>query len=410
MTVIECDVLVVGAGPGGSVAALYCSKLGLTTVLIERNNNVGLHAATRIDSSPDFGLSKIITELELKTENMVYNSTWQPPSERSFTLHSKVGEYYFKRGPDHDSFECSTVSSAVKNGCTLFLDARVNEINRIDDKSFEAVTIVQGAEKIVIKPKIIIAADGGKSIFHKYVDKQFVKENRVAYGVTGKDFVSPETSEIYFDAELAPGGYFYIVTGLEGLSSAGIVLDKNKVDRSPKRYFSDFLSKHPTIADTIKSRANEFVGEGRLFKLKQHTRGNLLLVGEAAGLIDPLMGYGMMPAIVSGYYAGKYSAEAIKSGDYEALNNYEREVRKRFNRRMSYVFSRIFESLDNKDLDIFIKMANDLDGRTDVDDLIDHLSLTGLFHTLRVFVKNLPRSGRLLAKSCKGLCETIYSS
>jgi hypothetical protein len=42
----------------------------------------------------------------------------------------------------------------------------------------------------VIKPGIIIAADGGNSIFHKYVDKQVVKENRVAYGVTGKDFIS----------------------------------------------------------------------------------------------------------------------------------------------------------------------------------------------------------------------------
>jgi flavin-dependent dehydrogenase len=115
------------------------------------------------------------------------------------------------------------------------------------------------------------------------------------------------------------------------------------------------------------------------------------------------MGYGMRSTIVSGYYAGKYSAEAIKSGNYEALKNYEREVRKRFNRRTSYVFSHIFESLDNKDLDTLIKMANDLDRRTDVDDLMDQLTLSGLFHVLSVFVKTLPSSGRLLAKSCKGL-------
>jgi len=89
MTVINCDVLVVGAGPAGSVAALSCSKHGLETVLIERNNEVGSHATTRIDSSPDFGLSKITKELELKTENLVYNSTWQPPSERSFTCTQK---------------------------------------------------------------------------------------------------------------------------------------------------------------------------------------------------------------------------------------------------------------------------------------------------------------------------------
>lgn len=38
---IECDVLVVGAGPASSVAALYCSKHGLKTVLIERDDKIG---------------------------------------------------------------------------------------------------------------------------------------------------------------------------------------------------------------------------------------------------------------------------------------------------------------------------------------------------------------------------------
>jgi len=144
--------------------------------------------------------------------------------------------------------------------------------------------------------------------------------------------------------------------------------------------------------------------------LDQYTQDNLLLVGDAAGLIDPLMGYGMMSAIVSGYYAGKYSADAIKSGDYETLKEYEREVGKRFNRRTSYAFRRIFESLDNKDLDTLINIANDLEDRTNVDDLMMRLSVSGLFHVLNVFLGNLPSSGRLLAKSCKGICETIYTS
>ncbi|GAH46597.1 unnamed protein product, partial [marine sediment metagenome] len=183
-----------------------------------------------------------------------------------------------------------------------------------DGGRFDEVTISQGTEKIVIKPEIIIAADGGNSIFHRYFDKRFVKKNRVAYGVTGKNFIQPDTSEIYFDAELAPGGYFYIVTCRNGISSAGIVLGSNKMRRLSRRYFDDFLSKKPTIADKIKSNNNKFVGEGHLFKLDRHTHDNLLLIGDAAGLIDPLMGYGMMPAIVSGYYAGKHSVEAIKKG------------------------------------------------------------------------------------------------
>jgi digeranylgeranylglycerophospholipid reductase len=407
--VIECDVLVVGAGPAGSVAALYSSKRGLKTFLIEGNNKIGAYINTRIDSSLDFGLTTIIKEMNLKTENLVYKSKWHSPSRHSFTLHSTTGEYYFKRGLDPDSFESSTVNNAIKNGCTLFLNGIIEKINK-EGERFTEVILSRGAERMVIKPEIIIAADGGNSLFHRYVDKQFINENRVAYGVTGKDFIKPDTSEIYFDAELAPGGYFYIVTCLSGISSAGIVFDSNKMKQSAGKYFNAFLSKNHPIADMIKSSTNKFEGEGHLFKLNQHTKDNLLLVGDAAGLVDPLMGYGMMPAIVSGYYAGKYSAEAIKKGDYAVLKKYEREVRERFNPRMSYVFRRIFQSMDNKDFDLLIKMANELKERTDVDRLISQHPTHGLFHALGVFLDNLPSSGRLLVKSFKCFCETLCMS
>lgn len=409
MAVIKCDVLVIGAGPAGAVSALYCSKHGLNTVLIEMNDNIGAHTTTRIDSSTDFGLTGIISELGLKTENLVYNSNWHSPSGSSFTLNSKIGEYYFKRGPHPDSFECSTVSKAIINGCKLFGGVRVAKITK-DSGRINEVAISQGGETIEIKPEIIIAADGEDSIFHRYVDKHFVNKDCVAYGVTGTGFIQPDTSEIYFDADLTPGGYFYIVTCPRGLSSAAIVLDQKKMKRSSESYFYDFLSKKTTIRDTIKSIHNQFGGERRLFMLNRHVQQNLLFVGDAAGLIDPLMGYGMMPAIVSGYYAGKYSAEAVKKGDYAALKAYEREVRIRFNRRMSYVFSRIFESLDNKDLDTLIKMANDLEDRTNVDDLLMRLSVSDFIYSSIVFLANLPNSGRLLAKSCQSICRAISMS
>jgi 2,3-di-O-geranylgeranylglyceryl phosphate reductase (EC 1.3.99.-) len=36
MKKLSCDVVVVGAGPGGSMAAKTCAKYGLDTVLVER--------------------------------------------------------------------------------------------------------------------------------------------------------------------------------------------------------------------------------------------------------------------------------------------------------------------------------------------------------------------------------------
>lgn len=369
---IECDVLVVGAGPAGSVAALFCSKHGLNTILIERNDKIGVHVNTRIDSSPDFGLSEIIKEMELKTENHVYKSKWHSPSGRSFTLHSKIGEYYFKRGPDPDSFECSAVSKAIKNGCTLFGDVIVEETNR-DGGMFDEVTISQGGEKIVIKPKIIIAADGENSIFHRYFDNQFVKKNRVAYGVTGKGFVQADTSEIYFDAELAPGGYFYIVTCLSGLSSAGIVLDPDKMQQSTGDYFYEYLYKNSKIADKINPINNNFAGCGKIFDLDTYLNKNLLFVGDAAGLIDPFLGYGMMPAIISAYYAGKYSVNAVNNQDYSLLNDYDTDIKQKFTKRLSHLYRKVFDSLNNEDFELIIEILEGLQSKIDIDELLCQL-------------------------------------
>jgi len=403
---IECDVLVVGAGPAGSVAALYSSIQGLNTVLIERNNKIGAHTNTRIDSSPDFGLTEIVKEIELKTENLVYKSKWHSPSGSSFTLHSKIGEYYFKRGSAPDSFEYSTVYNSMKYGCEFISDANLKSVNKDkkDKRCINEVVVSQGPHEIMIKPKIIIDATGVNSPFHRFlhIPKRDYKKG-VIFGMNGKDFVSSDTSEIYFDAELLKGGYFYMVTAKNGFSSAAVVLDSSKMRKPAEKYFYEYLRRNTEVAEKIKSVDGSFYGGANLLKLPEHLYQNVLFAGDAAGLIDPQMGYGMLPAIASGYYAGKYSVEAIKEGDYEALKKYEREVKKRFNKRMSYVFRRIFESLDNKDLDMLIKMANEVGDRTDVDNLIIRPSIPGLFHALSVFFENLPRSGRLLAKGFKGI-------
>ena len=413
--VIECDVLVVGAGPAGSVAALYSSKQGLNTVLIERDNKIGAHTNTRIDSSPDFELTEIIKEIGLKTENLVYKSKWHSPSGHSFTLHSKTGEYYFKRGCDPDSFECSTAYNSMKYGCELILDAKLKSVSiNKNDRSkmhINEVIVSQGSNEIMIKPEIIIDATGVNSPFHSFlrIPTRDYKKG-VVFGVTGKDFVSPDAPEIYFDAELVKGGYFYMVTAKNGISSAAVVLDSAKMRKTAEKYFYEYLRRNTEVAEKIKSVDNSFYGEANLFRLPQHVYQNVLFAGDAAGLVDLPMGYGMMPAIISGYYAGKHSAEALGKGDYEALKRYEKRVRKRFNKRMSYAFCRIFESLDNKDFDMLIKMANELESRTDVDDLMNHPSIFGLFRALNVVFENLPSSGRLLVKGFNGISKTIFVS
>lgn len=369
---VECDVLVVGAGPAGSVVSLVCAKNGFETVLIEKNSEVGGHTRTKLDATADGELTKIIKKLRLKTENEVYTSRWYSPSGNCFVLRSNSPEYFFKRGTDYDSFEVSTSNQAGEAGCKIFLGAEIEGIKKTGS-GFDTVLLKTDSGKIRIKPKILVAADGGTSMFHSFVHKSSNYRKKIGYGCSGKFPIDADSSNIYFDAELLPGGYFYLITGRSGISSAGIVLDSFKTKKSAKYHFYKFLKRNKNVARKIKSPMNYFGGTGHIFDLDRHTYKNLVFVGDAAGLLDPFFGYGMTSAIVSGYHAGKYIKLAIDD-NLSLLEGYDSKIREKFDRRLPFLYQRIFESLHNCDLDLIAEFLNKPNKRADIETILRQFS------------------------------------
>lgn len=359
-------MLVVGAGPAGAVAALYCSKSGLDTVLVEKNRKVGLHAGKRLDSSPDtnFELSKIVKELKLHTEHYVRTSKWfHLPSARFFVLNSEMGEYYFKRGSDDDSFEHSTVALALDHGCKLLLGTEIERLRYGNGPdSYEVLLRLRGEDGVkeeqIIRPKVIIAADGCRSSLHTHLNlkKRVYRIGRI-FGVTGEGFSEDGSSEVYFDVSAIPGGYFYILTARSGLSTAAIVTPG---EADVKRRFYVFVSKN--MPDRIKRVENEFSGSATIFRLSRLRKGNVLFVGDAAGLIDPLLGYGMAPAIISSYLAARCCVNALQEErvDISLLRTYEKEAKKKFCGRLAFILRNIFEALDNEDLKFVFEITDEL--------------------------------------------------
>ncbi|MEK6977017.1 MAG: NAD(P)/FAD-dependent oxidoreductase [Candidatus Hydrothermarchaeota archaeon] len=390
----KCEVLVVGAGPAGSVAALCCARAGLETVLLERFDGIGRHIERKIDSSPDFGLREVIEELGLKTENYVRSSRWHAPSGEAFTLRSRIGEYYFKRGPKEDSFEGNTVRKAVAAGCRLLIGTKAEAAVRSGD-GFGMVVAAKGGEEVTFEPEVILVADGGGSFFHRQLGAE--KRMVLGYGVTGKGFGSPDLSEVYFDPAILPGGYFFLVTCPDGTSSAGIVLDGARVDGSVERHFSAYLAKNPALAARLAEVENPFAGQGFLFGLERRLYGNVLLLGDAGGLMDPLMGYGMNPAILSGYAAGRHVTKALEEGNLALLEGYEREVSRRFRSFAPRMGRRVFDVMGTEDVERVISMARELGAKVEMDDLLD-LKPGGLWRGFPIIARNLPWALGLLLR------------
>ena len=364
---LECDVLVVGAGPAGASAAYFCAKEGLKTVLIERGKSVGNHTAVKVDSSPNIDIERIIREYELPIKNHVKLSKWHAPSGNSFTLKSDSGEFYFKRGKHEDSFENIVSKKALDNNAQLITG--VNKIKVKERDIFERIKIESTKKSITLIPKVIIAADGGNSFFHKFVEKKVFRV-LTGYGITGYDFTSPEYSNIYVDSELLPGGYFYVITCPDGLSSAGAVINGSKTNA--KGCFEEFVKSHDKFSDFYKSKTDSFSGFGHIFKMEKHHFKNVVFVGDAGGFIDPLLGYGMTPAILSSYIAYKVIKDGIEKHETPGfLSNYDNMVEEYLNWNYYYVYREIFESMENRDFECLIDFLNRLQGKIDLSRLIE---------------------------------------
>jgi flavin-dependent dehydrogenase len=351
---IDCDVLVVGAGAAGGVASLILAKKGLDVILLEKNSDVGLCTNTKIDVTPQEGIESIIKEYNLKHNGIGKKSTWYAPNSEKFTMESDIGEYYFKRGNEPDSFERQTVDLALHEGCKLRKNSKVRDI-KLKGKQFNTYT----ADKETIKSKFLIASDGNNSIVaNKFINNIKGKE-LIAYGVSSYDFDTDHgNSKIFFDADTMPGGYIYLIKDNKGLSSAGIVLDPQKVSDPPKKLFNKFKEKNKELKENVKGKIiSEFGGNGCIGALDKIGIDNLLFVGDAGQLASPLFGYGMKPAILSSYLAADAIIDAIDN-DVNKIKNYDVNCKQKLKMELSTKMGHTWRDLSNNDIKILFKIFN----------------------------------------------------
>ena len=349
---IECDVLVVGAGPAGGVASLILAKKGLEVILLEKNSEVGLHTKTKIDVTPQSDIEPIIKKYNLKHNGIGNKFTWYSPNGEKFTMESEIGEYYFKRGSEPDSFERQTVELALNSGCKLRKNSKIKDI-KLKDGSYN--TYIDNKE--TIKSKFLIASDGNSSI----VANKFLNETRgkelVAYGISSYDFdIEHGNTQIYFDSNKLPGGYVYLVKDIKGLSSAGVVLDPLKISETPKEIFNKFKEKNKEIKECLKGKIiSEFGGNGCIGGLKKIGLGNLLFIGDAGRLASPLFGYGMKPAILSSYIAADAIIDAVNNNT-DKIKNYDLFCKEKLKMELSSKMRECWDKLNNNDLVVLFKI------------------------------------------------------
>jgi digeranylgeranylglycerophospholipid reductase len=141
----------------------------------------------------------------------------------------------------------------------------------------------------------------------------------------------------FYLGKVAPGGYVWIFPKGEGLANVGIGVQVSQVT-SPadaRTYLDRWIDKHPGYA---KGKKIDMVGGGVSIAppLRQTVADGIMIVGDAARMIDPLTGGGIANGCIAGKICGTVAAEAAATGDVskEFLQRYEKGWRARLEEKL----------------------------------------------------------------------------
>jgi digeranylgeranylglycerophospholipid reductase len=319
----KVNVLVIGAGPAGSMAAKAAAEAGATVLMVERRPTIGLpvqcaeYVPARIrDHAPLPGrcIAQRISTMETHLPDGEVVST---PS-RGFVIERAL-------------FDRLLAAGAARAGARIWTSCRALERT-------ERGTLVQrGHERIEVQAQLVIGADGPRSTVAGWMGQRNTKWIDAAQVEVVLRKPSDRT-QVYFHPAYR-GGYGWCFPKGETANVGVGVGHKAGVD--PREALEHLLGRIGNSIGDVVGRTAGPVPTGGLLPTVQSEYS--LLAGDAAGLTHPITGAGILAAVVSGEMAGRHAALAVHAGDVKQLTDYQDELRDHFGGSLRHARSKRIE-------------------------------------------------------------------
>ncbi|MCK8817453.1 geranylgeranyl reductase family protein [Natroniella sulfidigena] len=305
---MKFDVIIVGAGPAGAFTAYNLAQAGIDVLILEKEElprykacGGGITLKTR-SLLTEFDLTEVIED---RINQVVFSYNLEQPIELSL----KKPVVFMTMRDKLDNF---LVDKAKEVGATVRANCEVENIVVAEDK-----VEVNTADEL-FTAKIIVGADGVNSLvadrFNLVTDLEYAVAYEKELKVAG-DRLAEQRGKINLDYGIVSKGYGWIFPKQDCLS-VGIGSYKTGVSlkESLKKYlvgekitgYQEIKAKgHPIPVGGVKRRLND---------------DSCLLVGDAAGLADPLSGEGIFYALKSGKVASQVIINNLVEGG--SLDNY----------------------------------------------------------------------------------------
>ena len=355
MTNLVCDVLVIGGGPAGLVAAREAAAgTGLDVILLERDRAIGSPVRCG-EGVGSHGLTEFIDPvgapwISRKITRVIF---WAPDGTEVRVAEGDVGYIL-----DRARFEPALAAQAGSAGAELVIATEATGMTR-SARGWLVRTRGPRGEG-AIDARVVIGADGVESMVGRWagLDTRVPSrdmESCAQYVVSGIDF-DPDAIYLHFGDRIAPGGYAWVFPKGVGVANVGLGIVALKGDgRSARDYLNGYLESYfPTGTVTGFTVGGVIVHT----TVKKTVSDALLICGDAAHMVNPLSGGGIVNAMKAGRLAARTAVDALTANDVG-----EQRLQRYHEQWMSLLgddhvrFYRIKEALNKFDDEFYNKLA-----------------------------------------------------
>lgn len=310
----DLDVLVVGAGPAGAVAAWQAKAAApeLDVAVLERDRAVGAPVRCA-EGVGDAGLREFADPAGADwAARKITRVIFLAPDDTEV----KVAERDVGWVLDRTRFDAYLAAEARAAGAEVLVGAEATAMSRNGDGRWHVSVKARGVDE-VWRARVVIGADGVEAMVGRWagLDTRVPArdmESCAQYVLQGIA-CDPDAIYLQFGDRIAPGGYAWVFPKGPGVANVGLGLVALKADgRNARQYLDDWVARRYPHA----ARTGYTVGGVIVHTTIKKTYGDgVLIAGDAAHMINPLSGGGIVNAMKAGRLAGCTAAAAIREGD-----------------------------------------------------------------------------------------------